>query len=625
MCGISVIVQKSQEPVSETLIRKMNNLVVHRGPDGEGYFHHMNLAMGHRRLKIIDLSNSAAQPMEYDGITITYNGEIYNYIEIRKQLSDEGYIFHTHSDTEVILAAYKKWGRACVQYFFGMWSFAIFDPNKNILFCSRDRFGIKPFCYFNSKDHFCIASEIKQFTAIPSFEPYLNHQAAFQFLYHSSIQGEEKSFFQHVKFLAPGQNLVYDLYAHTIELENWYQINQEDNYTDITYTEACKHFRKLFDRSISMHVRSDVEVGACLSGGLDSSSIVYSYKSQFPDSNPLRTVSSCFEEKAINEIEFIDYVVNDIQFPGNKIFPDIREIMQNNLFEKICYHQDQPITSGSFFSEYKVFEKAGELGLKVMLDGQGADEYLAGYDEFNAIYLNQILHKLKIISFTREALGIARFKDHHPLNFISNFGSNMFMNTGRMAMKKFNNSYFRPLWMNEKWFEEHSYNQNPYPLLLPGGIKGIQELTRKALSHYSLPHQLHSEDRNSMMHSIESRLPFLDHTLVEFVLNLPDNFKIRNGVNKSILRDGLFDILPNKISGRKNKLGFPGPEDNLFLRPDPAIRKILLELHDNFPGIFSRNILDKYERCFTFKEQNQNLIFKSLSFYYWTKAFNIKA
>lgn len=364
MCGISVIVQKSNEPVSETLIRKMNNMVVHRGPDGEGYFHQMNLAMGHRRLKIIDLSNSAAQPMEYDGLTITYNGEIYNYIEIRKQLSDEGYIFHTHSDTEVILAAYRKWGRACVNYFFGMWSFAIFDPNKNILFCSRDRFGIKPFCYFNSKDHFCIASEIKQFTVIPSFEPYLNHQAAFQFLYHSSIQGEEKSFFQHVKFLAPGQNLIYNLASHTFELENWYHLHQEENYTDITYTEACKHFRKLFDRSISMHVRSDVEVGACLSGGLDSSSIVYSYKNQFPDSIPLRTVSSCFEDKAINEIEFIDYVVNDTQYPGNKIFPDIREIMQNNLFEKICYHQDQPITSGSFFQNIKCLRRQVNWALK---------------------------------------------------------------------------------------------------------------------------------------------------------------------------------------------------------------------------------------------------------------------
>lgn len=625
MCGISVIVQKSNEPVSEVLIRKMNNLVVHRGPDGEGYYHHLNLAMGHRRLKIIDLSNAATQPMEYDGLIITYNGEIYNYIEIRKVLENEGYLFHTKSDTEVILAAYKKWGKNCVSHFHGMWSFAIFDRNRNILFCSRDRFGIKPFSYFDSKTHFCIASEIKQFSAIPFFEPKLNHQAAFHFLYYSSIEGEEKSFFQNVKFLSPGQNLIYDLTTHQLELENWYHLTIEDQYADISYPEACKHFRYLFDRSISMHVRSDVEIGACLSGGLDSSSIVYSYKHQFPKSNPLKTVSSCFEEKAINEIEYIDFVTKDIGFQGNKIFPDIRQIMQNNIFEKICYHQDQPITSGSFFSEYKVFEKAGELGLKVMLDGQGADEYLAGYDEFNSIYLNQYLHKLQLLSFTRVARDIARFKDHHPITFIKNFGSDMLMNTGRKAMKKFNSSYFKPVWMNEKWFEENSYNQNPYPILLPGGIKGIQELTRKALSQYSLPHQLHSEDRNSMMHSIESRLPFLDHTLVEFVLNLPDNFKIRNGVNKSILRDGLKDILPEKISGRKNKLGFPGPEDRLFLKQDPDIHRILLSLQDSFPGIFSRNIIEKYERCFTAKEQNQNLIFKSLSFYYWTKAFGIKA
>ncbi len=625
MCGISVIVQKSNEPVSASFIRKMNNLVVHRGPDGEGYFHQKQLAMGHRRLKIIDLSNAAAQPMEYDDLIITFNGEIYNYLELKSLLSKEGYIFHTQSDTEVILAAYKKWGKKCVSHFFGMWAFAIFDKNRNTLFCSRDRFGIKPFCYFDSKEYFCIASEIKQITAIPSFEPDLNHQAAFHFLFYGSIQGEEKSFFRQVKFLSPGQNLIYDLSTHQFVFENWYQLKKEEKYSDITYPEACKHFRYLFDRSISMHIRADVEVGACLSGGLDSSSIVYNYKHQNPNSNPLKTISSCFEEKSINEIEYIDFVTKNTGYPGNKIFPDIREIMQNNIFEKICFHQDQPITGGSFFSEYKVFEKAGEIGLKVMLDGQGADEYLAGYDEFNSIFLNQILHKLKLISFTREALDIARFKDHHPISFLTNFGSNMLMNTSRKAMQKLNSSYFKPVWLNKKWFEEHSYNQNPYPILLPGGIQGIQELTRKALSHYSLPHQLHSEDRNSMMHSVESRLPFLDHTLVEFVLNLPDNFKIRNGVNKSILRDGLTEILPAKISGRKSKMGFPGPEDNLFLKPDPTIRKILLELQDKFPCIFSRNIVEKYDRCFTYKEQNQNLIFKSLSFYYWTKAFNIRA
>lgn len=606
------------------MIRQMNNYAIHRGPDGEGYYHSDHIAMGHRRLKIIDLSNAASQPMEYQDLVITFNGEIYNYPELKRILERDGYIFHTQSDTEVILASYKKWGKDCVTHFFGMWAFAIFDKTQNILFCSRDRFGIKPFCFLNSKDHFCIASEIKQFLAIPGFEPHLNHQAAFNFLYHHNIGGEDTSFFRDVRFLKPGHNLIYDLSAHTFKIETWYALNTEETFTDITYQEACNHFRELFERSISMHVRSDVEVGACLSGGLDSSSIIYSYKNQFPQADPLRTISSCFKEKAVNEIEYIDFVSGHTGYPGHKIFPDIREIMDGDIFEKICYHQDRPILGGSFFSEYKVFEKAGNLGLKVMLDGQGADEYLAGYDEFNHFYLNKILHKLQINTFTKEAYSIARFKDQDPLAYLRQFGYNLAINTGRNAMKKINPDYYSPIWMKKKWYDENASIPTPYPVLMPGGIKGIRELAENAMKHYSLPHQLHSEDRHSMMFSVESRLPFLDHTLVEFAMHLPDNFKIRNGISKSILRDGLTEILPEKIARRNTKLGFPGPEDKLFLKPDPSVKIKLRELVDIFPGIFSNSIVDKYDKCFTHKQRYHSLVFKALSFYSWAKKFKVR-
>ena len=625
MCGITAVINKHNGPADQDILRKMNDRIIHRGPDGEGYYYGEGFALGHRRLKITDLTEHAAQPMINNGYVLIFNGEIYNYKELKKILSAKGFQFSSHSDTEVILASYQHWGKKCVDHFNGMWAFIIYDPHQNILFCSRDRFGIKPFCYFETADSIYIGSEIKQFLDVPGFVPKMNNHIAFHYLYHGNINGVEQSFFQEVKFLSAGTNMIFDLASKSCRQEKWYSLENHQVSNHLTYKEACTEFRKIFESSIFLYTRSEVDLGTALSGGLDSSSIACMYKYLSPPGTSLNTISTCFHQEPHNEIQYIDEVSEYIGEKGNKVFPDITEMLSNNLLEKITYHQDQPILGGSFFSEYKLNEKAGDLGLKVLLSGQGADEYLAGYHYFHYFNVMNRVQNFQLKHVAHESRQYSKINDLPKFNLIKNLGYSLLSNSYQTVKNKISKNGLNHPLFESPWLAETFEIQTLNPVISMTGNFDLNYLSRKALNSFSLPHQLHSEDRHSMMFSVESRLPFLDHRLVEFSLQLPDEFKLKGGVTKRVMRDGLKGILPEKIRNRHNKLGFPGPEDNLFGQKNPVIKKQLEALSEQFPQIFSNDLSSQYENQVLQKTLNRQLIFRALSFYNWAKAFGIKS
>ena len=589
----------------------MTDLIVHRGPDDEGSYLRENFGLGHRRLAILDLSSEGHQPMPYmSRYVITYNGEVYNYLELRRELIAAGYTFRSNTDTEVILASYDKWGSACVDRFNGMWSFAIYDKTRKVIFCSRDRFGIKPFYFTEFGDWFLFASEIKQFTVFDAFQAGLNHEIAAKYLILDRQDHGNETFFENVYTLPGGHSLLYDLSSHSYEIEQWYDIASIEINEDITFDEAGVKLYKLFENSVMLRMRSDVKVGASLSGGLDSSAIVCMVKQVLGD-NALETISSCYKEKKFDEQEFIDEVLRETNFIGHKVFPQLNHLFDWNFMDKMIYNHDYPIVSGSQFSEYNVFKAAKDHGMTVMLGGQGADEYLAGYGEFYHAHSNELFYSLKWIRLMKQIWFRKKLATRSYFSLL--------LHTASFIKRGISPKSQMPAWFNNSIEALHD------PLhRIPGKDISIHTLSKLHLKETSIPFQLRSEDRNSMIHSIESRLPFLDYNLVEFVVGLPDRFKIKNGHTKAVLRSGLHKVLPAKVRDRKDKMGFVSP-DQLWLKGHArTIRQELDNAVQITNGLINNKIIEQYSRYVNGQEGYDTAFFKVISLSRWINVFNAK-
>jgi asparagine synthase (glutamine-hydrolysing) len=616
MCGISVIIDPGKKRVTEHQLKAMNNLIRHRGPDAEGFYFGDHFGLGHRMLKITDASIHGRQPMAYRQYVIILNGEIYNFKELRETLKQDGYSFQTASDTEVVMAAYDKWNTACVHHFVGMWSFVLFDSLKNTLFCSRDRFGIKPLFYTRLNNKLILGSEIKQLKAFPEFKPRINQAVAFDFLYHAKIDNIEDSFFEGVHYLPGGHHLVYNLESHTYTIKKWYDLDAVVKKGSRKFAKATKDFNELFTESVLLHSASKLPIGACLSGGLDSTSIVG--VTQKIDTE-IKTFSSCYTQHGFNEIEYINSAIKHYGVENHKNYPNIHELLDNNLMRKIVYHQDQPILSGSFFSEYKVYEMAASNNIRIMLSGQGADEYLGGYGEFNLVHLRRLLKKGRLAGFVKAIWQTSRRQKKSIANTIKSFIifglqlPQLSRKVDAQAQASANAC------LNRKWINQHHPGKKKNISIAE--FDSLSHLSKAALTQYSLPHQLHSEDRNSMLYSIESRLPFLDHRLIEYCLGLPDAAILRDGTTKAVLRESLKEILPPDIYNRHAKLGFPGPEEALFTNNFELIKNEFREYIHYMPDIFSPALLDFYEAYKDRETPYCNFFFRVLSFGAWAKEF----
>jgi asparagine synthase (glutamine-hydrolysing) len=578
MCGIAGIInpqpiKRGEEKYSslKSRLQQMAASIRHRGPDGEGLWINPSALTGlaHRRLSIIDLSQEAAQPMlsgparsptsTWPNYSIVHNGEIYNYIELRKELQRKGYTFRTSSDTEVILAAYDHYGEECVDHFDGMFAFAIWDEEEQELFAARDRFGEKPFYYFFNGRELVFASEIKAIWAA-GVKRSPNLQMLFNFItigYTDNPGRPEETFFENIFRLPAASTLFYTPDTGELVIDKYWDIDLSQKNRKITDIEAAGQFNYLFSLSVKRRLRSDVAIGASLSGGLDSSSVV-AMASQSATQLPSAALAplSCFTAlfPGFNKDEAAFAMRTAAQF---KLKPYTIEITANDLvndWEKFLYHQEEPFGSASAYAQYKVYELAKEHDVKVLLDGQGADETLAGYGKYYKWYWQELFQKRKLVK-SRE-LRAAKEMGIEERFGVKNIVASLLPEIASVVLER---RYLVHALQNEDLTKEfvklqskEAYYSTPPNFNLNGILyfntctHGLEELLRLA-------------DRNSMAHGREVRLPFLSHELVEFVFSLPSHFKIHKAWTKWILRLGMIDHLPTEIVWRKDKVGFEPP------------------------------------------------------------------
>jgi asparagine synthase (glutamine-hydrolysing) len=557
------------------------DIVAHRGPDGEGWkvldTRCGPLALGHRRLAIIDLTAAGHQPMTYDDgrFWLVFNGEIYNYIELRRELEAAGNAFHTESDSEVLLSAYAHWGEAALDRLVGMFAFVIWDAADQKLFAARDRFGIKPIYWVAGPRGIAFASEIKQLLNLPGVSRRINIARMHDFASAGMSDHTPETMFADVQQLRGGECVTLDLARWALgaapPITRWYDV-LNPNGPEISERDAGERFRELLIESVRMHLRSDVPVGSCLSGGLDSSSIVCIMDRLLHAENPgtpINTVSACYHEKEVDERPFMEAVVAATRCDPHYIYPRIEDAFASA--EKITWHQDEPYGSTSIFAQWSVFAGAKAAGVKVMLDGQGADEQLAGYHGCFPYYMSDLVRRRQWIALARTVI---QRRNYHGLPLMDQLQTLPVPFLPRRLLRSVTKQPAYPAWLNSSAFKSVENRPPAFDFALSqlglGPVNSIGDISLAMTQGYNLALLLHWEDRNSMAHGIEARVPFVDHRLVEFSIALGNQHKIVHGDTKRVLRRAMADILPRSIVERRDKLGFATPEQRWFrgaLRP----------------------------------------------------------
>ena len=545
MCGISGCVARTAGPDARGDVERMNDLIRHRGPDGAGVFEGPGFAHGHRRLAIVDLSARGHQPMSRDGrYWITYNGEVYNYVELREELQHLGDRFESGTDTEVILAAYARWGADCLRRFNGMWAFAIYDAKRQVIFLARDRFGVKPLHYVETPARFAFGSEIKQL--LPLLRAVRANRGILVEALLTSIDGHtEATYFEGVHSFPQGHRGEYDLRTHHLRLERWYEVHGDREAAGLEVGEATRRFRELFEDSVRLRMRADVRVGTCLSGGLDSSATSGVASRVYHEATKARFLA--IHAKSIDaetdESRHAQRAADALGLELHVVEPGVADFLAT--IDELSYTQEEPFGSGSMFMGWHVFQRARALGCPVMLNGQGADEVLLGYERYFAAHLRDTpWHR-----WPREVRELTRHSKLTALQLLQY------------------SAYFRFPALRIARLRERSFVRAPLQRAFDfatvrssaGSFRDVAEMQRLEVSSIQLPHLLRYEDRNSMRHSIETRLPFLDYRIVEFGLGLPVRAKLNDGWSKYVLRASMADVLPPEIAWRRDKLGFEAP------------------------------------------------------------------
>jgi len=534
MCGISGILSNERSLNKLSLVKKMSDSIIHRGPDGEGYWSNSddNIAFGHRRLSIIDLSENGKQPMHFcnERFTIVFNGEIYNYIELRDFLIKHNYKFKSQSDTEVILALYDFKGAECLSDLNGMFAFAIWDDHDKTLFCARDRFGEKPFFYHHTPGKaFYFASEMKALWSI-GIPKRIEEEKILKYLNWNFLDADNltTTFYKDVKQLDGGHYLfIQDL--SKIQQKRYYSLDSIKKNSDISEGEASSLLFNMLSDSVRLRLRSDVPVGSSLSGGLDSSTVVMLIDKIKNEEVVQNSFSARFAGYEKDEGYFIEKVVKSCSNISNhEVWPSHEQLIDE--MDKIVYYQEEPFASASIFAQWKVMELAKKEKITVLLDGQGADEYFAGYLPYYELYIKELYYNNKSTYYSE----INKYNDLRFPEVIRQHQT-IRQRLGRVRRKL--------LGQNVPFTKGVLKSQLRNDTL----VDGLKVLLRYA-------------DRNSMAHSREVRLPFLDHRIVEFIFSLPENFLLRNGWTKWILRQSVNDLLPQEVVWRIDKVGFEPPQ-----------------------------------------------------------------
>lgn len=546
MCGIAGIINFKNGVVTGKEIKPLIDLMKHRGPDGEGIFIENNLGLGHCRLSIIDLTEAGNQPMHYDDkYVITFSGEIYNYVEIRIELERQGYVFKTKTDTEVILAAYDCYGTKCLDHFNGMWSFALYDRKRSLLFCSRDRFGIKPFYYSMNNERFVFASEIKPILST-FHESRVNNKILMEFLVLNMTDHTEETFFQGIKTLRGSHYMLINLIDGNSSINCFYDIVYDQKINSLSLTEATVLYRKEFERSVSWRLRSDVRVGTCLSGGLDSSYIAAVASSQYnlEANEKFNAITAESLDPEFNEKMYAKTVVDHLNLNWHITSPD-RKDFEDYVLELVRIHEE-PFGSPSIFLQNFVMREAKKAGVVVLLDGQGADETVLGYSRYIPAYSHS-LPLGKRLSFSlnaRKNYGISLF-----YLFMNHLYFTSYIIRKNRIVKRLGN-------INKEYLNTIDFSNIKE---LSDNQKDLFKLQKLEIFKTQIPQLLKWEDKNSMAYSIETRLPYLDYKLVEASLSINNEFKLGYSWSKYIMRKAMEDKLPKSIVWRKKKVGFTAP------------------------------------------------------------------
>jgi len=588
MCGICGIFNFDANPFAVKSICSMNDAQIHRGPDDEGYLFvntseqqirsvkhacelkanynavNPNLVLAHRRLSVIDLSEKGHQPMSNDNGTlwITYNGEVYNYIEMRKELESLGYQFRSSTDTEVILKAYEAWDIDCLTRFNGMWAFTIWDERKKRLFCARDRFGIKPFHYFSDNKKFIFASEIQAMLASGMVNREIDDESIYNFLVFNLLPNVGRTFFKCIKQLEPGHYLVLN-YDNSLEIKRWWYWKEDKDYKSC---ETGERFKSIFEDAVKIRMRSDVPLGSCLSGGLDSSAIVCMMNclNGTERSKAVEAFTAVYgADPLCDEHEYSRCVVEYTNAKEHLVFPKAEELLAE--VDDLVRIQGEPFQGLSVYAQYCVMRKVRDCGVTVILDGQGGDELFWGYNRYYAFYYKYLLGKLRFYTAWKEFLSAKAIKtDMSVKNLIAAFFYFGYPSIRYMRNRIRAKNYLAADFYNRRYRQFFEAHVNP---------ASAKEYQWSEIHVNPLPHLLRYEDRNSMAFSVEARLPFLDYRLVNFALSLQPEDMIKDGRTKMPIRAGMADIFPEKIRQRQTKLGFSVPDKKWCVALKPLFRE----------------------------------------------------
>jgi asparagine synthase (glutamine-hydrolysing) len=578
MCGIAGQWGLSSESIHQALPRALKKLQ-HRGPDDSGHelfvVNNSVIGLGHTRLSIIDLSSAGHQPMHgADGrYAIVFNGEIYNYRELREELKLFGHQFRSDSDTEVLLAAWAQWNTDCLSRLVGMFAFVVLDKHAKTMTCARDAFGIKPFFYKLNKADFSFASELPALLELLPNKPQLNWQRAYDYLVHGDYDSNEQTFFEDVHHLAAGHYLTIDLSSVAFNKPTAWWIPEIKESPDWSYERATEAVREQFLKNIRMHLRADVPLGAALSGGIDSSAVVCAMRYVEPNL-PIHTFSYIASGTDVNEEQWVDRVNAHVGAITHKVSLGPKDLAHD--LDDMIRVQGEPFGSTSIYAQYRVFQLAKESGVTVTLDGQGADEMLAGYSGYPGQRLRSLIE-------VGDWSGAWEFFNHWSVwpgrNWLEALKRLLAENSAEFLYSGFrflNGDRLVPSWINEDSLRRNGVKCHyPKKTFNHGNGKGrrVIEKLSCSLTKDGVISLLRHGDRNSMRFSVESRVPFLTIDMVNLLLSMPENYLISNqGETKHVFRAAMRGIVPDDVLDRKDKIGFATPEKDWLMSMAPTVR-----------------------------------------------------
>lgn len=561
MCGIAGAVGEGAQTLTP-LVDTMMARLAHRGPDDAGLWAEPDVALGHRRLSILDLTSAGRQPMaSADGrYTITYNGEIYNYVELRDALRQRGHAFRTETDTEVLLAAYAEWGDACLEHLNGMWAFALWDRRRHRLFAARDRFGEKPFYYVLHGPRLYFASEIKALLAIPDFSRTVNSQAVVDFCAERMVDRTAETWIREIRQLPPATTLVWE--AQRMTTAAYWALPPQDEGSPRT-AGGAEHdaLRALLEDAVRLRLRAHTPVGCLVSGGLDSSAIACLARIHYP-ANRRIALFTTRTDPPTPEAEGIEQFLVRGGFELHAHTPTAQSFWED--LPAVLRHQEQPFADGSMAAHYALMRTARQASVPVLLSGQGADEVFAGYPSYLWVALGRMWGRGR---WGRALCGLREAAAHQPVQYRSVL-FHALPRAVRGAVRRAALAH-RTRWINPSLLRDLTVREASLD-----GADSLHAYARQAITACTLPGFLHYEDRNAMAFGVETRLPFLDHRLVEHLFRMPADQWLEGGVTKSLLRHVARPVVPHPIVERTAKQGYPAPLAQWLRTLDGPVRDV---------------------------------------------------